>query len=133
MAREDASHRQRHRGRKPPLKRAGQKLNMEPQFNRLAEQERDRSRRLKIILSVGLGPSLILAALGYYDAAGIAFFLSLVAGFLVVYVTERLDKLDVFLEAFETPRQRILLLAILLLYLGYLLSRTGWKELFDSF
>jgi hypothetical protein len=85
---------------------------------------------LRFILALGLGPSLILGALEYYDAAAAAFFISLGAGFFTVYVMEKLNKLDPVLNAFETPRQKLWLLTVLLLYLGYSLTR-GWKNLFD--
>jgi hypothetical protein len=105
----------------------------EPQFNHQAKQERAWSRRLKLILALGLGPSLILAVLGYYDAAGKVFLLSLCAGFFTVYILEKLVKLDPVLEAFETPCQKLLLLTGLVLYLGYLLTRIGWEKLYGLF
>ena len=105
-------------------------MGLEPRFDRFAEQERGRSRRIKLILALMLGPSIILGSLGYYDAAATTFVFSFFAGFLVIVAVNKLNALDPLLET--TGPTRFLILALLFLYLGYRLSK-AWRELENLF
>jgi hypothetical protein len=94
---------------------------VEPEiFQQLAEQERARSRRLRFILAVGLGPALLLAVLGYYDAALTAVFLSLAAGLLFVILWMRYDEELAFLfDPLVPAHKKLLILAVIVFLLTF--------------
>jgi hypothetical protein len=94
---------------------------VEPEiFQQLAEQERARSRRLRLILAVGLGPALLLAVLGYYDAAVTAVFLSLAAGLLFVILWMRYgEELDPLFAPLLPADRKLLYFALIVLVLAF--------------
>jgi hypothetical protein len=89
-------------------------------FQQLAEQERARSRRLRFILAAGLGPALLLAVLGYYDAAVTAVFLSLAAGLvLVIFWMRYEEELAPLFDPLVPADRKLLYFALIVLVLAF--------------
>lgn len=66
----------------------------EPQFGKLWEQEESHSRRVKIVFGLVFGPAVVLALLGYYEAAIKALGISFIAAFALLRLLSKLDDMD---------------------------------------
>lgn len=74
---------------------------------------------------------MLLAVLGYHDAAGQVLFVTLLIGPLVAYGVTKLEEIDAILEPLRTTRGRREALLYLLAYLVYALGTSCLGRLFD--